>query len=140
MFQRGRSPRGREAVLLSPLLLTTILTALVSTVTLIVLWYIDARAAPATEPPVNDANLMVAVGFTSVAWASVVFAICRDTIMRRIDELSEQVARTASDLVEQAEQSGVFRGMAIAEEEAAAPVRVLRYPPRQADRLGLEED
>ena len=132
MFQRGR-PRGRDALLLTPLLLATILAALVSTATMIVFWYIDTHTPATTEPSATDANLMVVVGFTSVAWASVVFAICRDAILRRIDELGEQVTRTATELVEQAEQSGVFRGMAIAEEQAKPPAR-LRYAPRQPDR------
>lgn len=140
MLQRSGPSHGRDAVPLTPFLLLTILAALVSTAVLMVLWYIDTHTPPTDEPSAHDANLIVAVGFTSVAWASVVFALCRDAILRRIDELGDQVARTAAELVEQAEQSGVFRGMTIAEEETTPHGRVLRYPARRTQRTGTEHD
>jgi hypothetical protein len=142
----GRPARGLDALSVTPFLLGAILAALVSTGALIATWYADADAGPAT----SSASLVVAVGLTSVAWASVVFAICRETILRRLDELGHQLgqqrahlraaearlnehfSRTAADLVEQAEESGVFRGMDI-ETRRPRPARpeggqVIRHP------------
>jgi hypothetical protein len=135
--QPGRSAPHRDTVTLSPFLLASILAALVSTAVLILVWYVDVTAPPQSGPTQQRANLVVAVGVTSVAWASVVFAFCRDTILRRMEELGEQLAerfsRTAAELAEQAEQTGVFRGMEL-ETRRPRPSRpestpgVVRYP------------
>ncbi len=161
MQPRRRSAISRDALYLSPFLLTAILGALVSTGVLIALWLGSAGG------PGADANLIVAVGVSSAAWAAVVYAISREKLLRRVEELSDQVARshadlgdqvarshadlrqhitaamaeltdhmnsTAADLAEQAEASGVFRGMDM-EAKRHTPERRLRAVPRPTDRV-----
>ncbi|HEY7223204.1 MAG TPA: hypothetical protein VH561_06305 [Micromonosporaceae bacterium] len=126
MGPRDRSARGRELITLTPFLLGAILVALASTVVVVAAWH--AAAGPpqpaAGTSSAAQANLIVAVGFAAAAWASVFFAVSRDMILRRIDELGERIdrntldladelARTASDIAMQAEETGVFRGMEI---------------------------
>jgi hypothetical protein len=155
VFSRLRLARGRDALLISPFLLASILWALVSTAWLIALWYSDVHTAP-TESGVapTRASLIVSVGVTTVAWAAVVFVVCRDAILRRLDDLSEQISQTgtglnqqittsaakvtddvidaAAELAEQAEASGVFRGIAM-EAKRHSPDRRLRAVPRTVE-------
>lgn len=154
MFPRLRPARSRDTVALTPFLLVAILAAMVSTAALAIVWYADVHSAPATATSVNHVNLIVTVGVTSFAWASVVFAMCRDAIMRRLDELAEQLGQatadlrqhttltaaqltdhvtdTAAELAEQAEASGVFRGIEM-EAKRHTPERRLQAVPRAAD-------
>ena len=154
MPQPGRSARGLDAGWISPLLFGTVLAALVSTGVVIAVWHVDATT-PAAQPSTHRADLAVAVGLAAVAWVSVVFVYCRDIILRRMDEFGDQLAaqhaeltqalqaaenrlvehfsRTASDLAEQAEESGVFRGMELETRRLKPPARpeggqVIRHP------------
>ncbi len=157
MFPRLRPARSRDTLQLTPFLLVAILAAMVSTAALFSVWYADVHTVPQAGSSVNHANLIVAVGVAGVAWAAVVFAACRDVVMRRLDELAEQFGQaigdvrqhvtltaarltdhltdTAAELAEQAEASGVFRGI---EMEARRPParRRLQAVPGAADSAG----
>ena len=157
MFPRLRPARSRDTLQLTPFLLVAILAAMVSTAVLMTVWYSDVHAVAAAGSSVNHANLIVTVGVSGVAWAAVVFAMCRDAVMRRVDELAEQLGQatidlrqhvtltaaqltdhltdTAAELAEQAEASGVFRGIEM-ETKRHSPDRRLRAVPRAVDPAG----
>jgi hypothetical protein len=128
VFSHRRSVNGRSGLVLSPLLLGTVLVAVVGTIVLVALWFIDVTSPGASV----RANLSVAVAFAGASWAAVFFAVCRDVILQRLDEVSEQITRSqaeivahitkmTTDLAVQAEERGVFRGLEIAERTGSPP-------------------
>jgi hypothetical protein len=131
VFRRIRLARGTDGLVVSPILLGTILVALVSTAVLIAAWYMDVTApvAPAGSGLApHRANLIVAVGVSCLAWAAVFFAICFDLLLRRIEDLTErldqarsevteQFAREARELIARAGELGVLHGLDLSEEE-----------------------
>jgi hypothetical protein len=127
-----RDQRGRETFRLTPFLLGALVLALITTGLVMLAWYSNAGRAPAPgggaappppppPPPPQHGYLIVAVGLACIAWISVIIAFTRDQIMRHFDNVAAQ-------LVERAEQEGIFRGMNIAEDERAAP------PPPDPDQ------
>jgi len=120
--ERDQSLRGSESFRLTPFLLGTIVTALVATGLVIAAWSINVRAVPAmlatqaggALPRPGVFILILAVGFATVAWLSVVIAFARDQIMRHFDAVAAQ-------LKDEAEQEGVFRGMNMVNDERRTP-------------------
>jgi len=125
LVKRAESAREAVPFQITPMLLTTLVAAGLSTVLLVVLWYVDAYPgqAPAQPPPPPGgrggpppppgirASLAVAVGLFALAWVSVILVACRDQILRRIDQAAERVAAATLEFAEQREQEGIFRGM-----------------------------
>jgi uncharacterized membrane protein YgcG len=109
----------------TPMLLTALVGAVLSTVLLAVLWYVDAHPGP-PPPPLRDfgrppppppgsrAALAMAVGVFAIAWVSVIVVACRDQILRRIDHAAERFEAATLEFAEQREQEGIFRGMHMA--------------------------
>jgi hypothetical protein len=121
-----RDQRGRETFRLTPFFLGTLILALISTALVMLVWSSLAGRAPAPgpgapPPPPDSGYLIVAVGLACIAWISVVIAFTRDQIMRHFENVAGQ-------LVERAEQEGIFRGMNIAEDERPVP------PPPDPDQ------
>jgi hypothetical protein len=131
----------------SPILLGTILVALVSTAVVILTWYLDVTT-PSTlgaTPSLDRPNLIVMVGFASVAWAAFFFAVCFDVLARRVEdlndhvravssELTEEFARTAEQLIARAGELGVLHGLELSQETPRdTPAEV--GPPRRPVRV-----
>jgi hypothetical protein len=120
--------RGREVIRLTPFLLAAVLAAMVATALVIVFWYLDTNGPPpgspaGAVPPTGSrhrANLVVAVGAGVAAWLAVLLGACYDLLLRHIDRLGDRLEETAARLTLEAEQQGVFRGIAI-EAERSAP-------------------
>ena len=133
MVQRAGSTREAVPFQVTPMLLTALVAAGLSTVLLAVLWYVDANPGPPPPPPPPPpggppphppgirAALAVAVGTFAVAWVSVILVACRDQILRRIDQAAERVTAAALDFAEQREQEGIFRGIQMANQSDAGP-------------------
>jgi hypothetical protein len=108
------------------MLLTALVAAVLSTVLLAVLWYVDANPGPPPlpspgefgrpppRPPGTREALAVAVGIFATAWVSVIIVACRDQILRRIDHAAERFTAATLEFAEQREQEGIFRGMHLA--------------------------
>ena len=132
MVQRADSGRDAVPFRITPMLLTTLVGAGLSTVLLAVLWYVDGKAGPPPPlplggggppppPPENRAALAVAVGVFAIAWVSVIAVACRDQILRRIDQAAERVAAAMVEFGEQREQEGIFQGMKLATKRSPDP-------------------
>jgi hypothetical protein len=112
------------------MLLTTLTAAVLSTVFLAILWYVDANTPPLPPappprggpppppPPPGRAVVALAAGTFAIAWVSVIVVACRDQILRRIEQISDRVAAASIEFAEQREEEGVFRGMRIATEDS----------------------
>lgn len=119
--------RGREIIGLTPFLLTAILAAVLSTAAVILFWYLAANppgpppVPPAGPPPVprHLVNLIVAVGVCVVSWVAVLVGVCYDQMLRQLDHVGERLDQTAARLHQEAEEAGVFRGMAIEAERSS---------------------
>jgi hypothetical protein len=118
------------------MLLTAIVAALVSTAIMVVLWYLDSTTPPppgasglARGPGPHRASLIVAVGAAAVSWLWLLSAVYHEHLMVRIESLGDRLDATAARLRDEAEQEGVFKGMAI-ERAAAPPVPRPADPPR----------
>ncbi len=135
MPKKAKPPQERTGIQLSPLLLISILFALVCTIAVAATWYLSLTAAPPGPPFPNDppggpprdpeaprkhATLVVVVGIAAVAWTSVVIVACRDKIIRHLDQVSHRLTTAGREFILGAEQLGVFRGMRI-EEESRRP-------------------
>jgi hypothetical protein len=135
LVKRANSTREAVPFQITPMLLTALVAAGVSTVLLAVLWYVDAYPAsppplPAPRPPSGGgpprppgirASLAVAVGLFSVAWVSVILVACRDRILRRIDQAADRIAAATLEFAEQREQEGIFRGMQLGTQSEPDP-------------------
>ena len=133
MIKRADSARDAVPFQVTPMLLTTLVGAGLSTVLLAVLWYVDANPGPPPPPPpplggggpppppgIRSA-MAVAVGIFAVAWVSVIAVACRDQILRRIDQAADRVAAATVEFAEQREQEGIFRGMGLANPPGPGP-------------------
>ncbi len=126
MPKNAKPPQERTGFQLSPLLLISILFALVCTIAVAATWYLevtslppgpvlpgDGPAGPRADGARRHATLVVVVGIAAVAWTSVVVVACRDRILRHLDQVSHRLTTAGREFIESAEQMGVFRGMRI---------------------------
>jgi hypothetical protein len=128
VVRRGEPTRDAPFQL-TPLLLTSLIAAILCSVCLAVMWYVDANLGqPPPQPgqrppppPASHATLIVAASNFVIAWVAVIVAAVRDQIMRRIDHIADRVTAAAMDFAEQREEDGVFRGMKIASAEDDGP-------------------
>jgi hypothetical protein len=125
VVQRAESPRDATPFQLTPLLLTSLIAAILCTIGLAVLWYVDANSVagppptPGTRPPPPPspyihATLVVASGTFVITWIAVMATAIRDQVVRRIDHIADRVATAATEFAEQREEEGVFHGIKIA--------------------------
>ncbi len=132
MVERAEPARNVAPFQLTPLLLTSLTAALLCTVGLAVLWYLDVNSVPGPPPPPGSrppppsspyihATLIVAAASFVIAWVAVLAAAVRDHVMRRIDQIADRVATAAMEFAEQREEEGVFRGIKIATDQGPDP-------------------
>lgn len=116
VVERAESARNGAGFHLTPLLLTTVVFAVVATVVLAVMWSVDADTPPPPPPgripppPPTHAGLNLAVAVFAVAWVAVIVAACRDQVLRRIDQMSDRLAAASIRFAEEREEDGYFRG------------------------------
>jgi hypothetical protein len=108
------------------LLLTASVVAIVCTIAVAALWYLEASANPPPQPGLppdgpppgagrKHATLVVVVGICTVAWTSVVVIAARDQVLRHLDLVSRRLTDAGREFILAGEQLGVFRGMKIEE-------------------------
>lgn len=153
MIQRADSARDGTSFHITPMLLTTLTAAVLSTVFLVILWYVDANTPPPPPPTPSGppppppapgrAVVALAAGTFGIAWVSVIAVACRDQILRRIDQIADRVAAATVDFAEQREEDGVFRGMRIAAREpdtTSEPGGHVLPFPRSSPPAGTPDD
>ena len=132
VVQRADSARDGVPFQLTPMLLTALTAAVLSTTLLAIFWYVDANpgppppgppgpGGPPPPPPLSRAAFAAAVGAFGIAWVSVIVIACRDQILRRIDQIADRVANVTVEFAELREEEGVFRGMRIAAQQSPEP-------------------
>jgi len=127
----------------SPMLLASGVAAVTSTILLAVLWYLDGKpppprvpGAPAPPPPQHLAFLVV-LGIFTVAWVAVIASICRDQIIRHLNDVAQRVTTATLEFGEHRETEGYLLAMRNAEAErgpTGGSVLPFPRPPEPPER------
>jgi len=129
----------------SPMLLASGVAAIISTILLAVLWYLDARPPPPRvpgppappPPPPQHLAFLVVLGIFTVAWVAVIASICRDQIIRHLNDVAQRVTTATLEFGEHRETEGYLLAMRNAEAErgpTGGSVLPFPRPPEPPER------